>query len=85
MKELSQRPEYIRYISGELIPAHDFNNGALDVFANYVWSDVAKEHCTRQLDFEGEVWYRKTRPIKTAEQQKLSEVRELKNGTTRTI
>lgn len=84
MKPLEQRPQYVNYMTGKQMPAHDFNNGGLDIFANYVWPDVLREHATRQLDFEGEVWYQKTRPIdiRTSEQKHLDRVNELKSGVT---
>lgn len=87
MKPLEERPQYINYMTGQQMPAHDFNNGGLDIFANYVWPDVMREHATRQLDFEGEIWYQKTRPIeiKTSEQQRLCRPTELKNGVSQTI
>ena len=62
MKPLEQRQEYVDYMGGKQMPANAFNS-ALDIFSDYTYADVLKEHCTRQLDFEGEVWYQKTRPI----------------------
>lgn len=63
MKPLHERQIYVDYMGGKQIPAHDFNNGGLDVFSTYVWPDVLKEHATRQLDFDREIWYQKTKPI----------------------
>lgn len=63
MKPLHERQIYVDYMGGKPIPAHDFNNGGLDIFSNYVYPDVLREHAGRQLDFEGEIWYTKSRPI----------------------
>lgn len=84
MKPLNEREIYRRYMSGEQIPAHDFNDGGLDIYADYVFPEVLKEHATRQLDFDGEVWYTKTRPIelKSNEEHHLSRPTESKNGVT---
>ena len=87
MKELSERSQYVDYMSGKQMSASEFNEGALDIFSKYVWEDVKREHCGRQLDLEGEVWYTKSRPVKvkTPQQERLSEVRPLKNGITRVV
>lgn len=81
MKPLEQREEYISYMGGKLMPARDFNH-ALDIFSTYVYPDALREHCTRQLDFEGEVWYQKTRPIelKSKEELHLARVEEPKKS-----
>ena len=52
-----------RFNSGEQIPAHDFNQGGLDIFSSHVWPSVIREQTTRQVDFDGEMWYRKVRPL----------------------
>lgn len=87
MKELTERHQYVDYIGGKQMPASDFTHGALDIFGEYVYPDVLKEHCSRQLDFDGEVWYTKNRPvqIETPEQEHLVEVRPLISGETRII
>ena len=92
MKELLDRPQYVNYMSGKFMGSSEFNNGGLDIFGVYVFPDVLKEHCTRQLplpnfmDFDT-MYYQKTRPIeiKTVEQQHLSELRPLVNGVTKLI
>lgn len=68
MRELERR-----FDSGEMIPAIEFNNGALDIFADKVWPMVHREEVTRQLDMDGEVWYRRVHPIdiKTPEELHL--------------
>ena len=89
MKPLEQRPQYVNYMTGVQMPAREFTHGGLDIFYDYVWNDVKKDHVGRQpgfpnfLDFD-DVWYTKSRPIeiKSGEQVHLSEVRPLKNGTT---
>ncbi len=73
-------------MSGVQMPASVFSS-ALDIFGEYVYPEVLREHCTRQLDFDREIWYKKTRPIElhTNEELHLAERRELKNGKTRNI
>lgn len=74
-------------MSGKQMPARSFN-GALDIFSDYVWPEVLKEHTTRQLDFDREVWYRKIRPLKpslTFEQEHLQELRPLVKGVNKLI
>lgn len=74
MKPLEQRQQYVDYMTGKQMSANDFARGGLDIFGDYVWPEVLKEHCTRQLDFSGEVWYQKTRPTPiplTPEQEHL--------------
>ena len=80
MKPLEQRQEYVDYMTGRQMPANAFNS-ALDIFSDYVFPEVIKEHATRQLDFEGEVWYQKTRPIeiKSNEALHLSRPSEVKS------
>jgi len=71
MKPVQERSIYIRYISGEMLPANAFNNGGLDIFSDYVYPEVLKEHCSRQLDFDGEIWYKKTRPIEIKSKEEV--------------
>jgi len=90
VKELMERPQYVKYMSGQQIPAREFNNGGLDIFTTYVWPDFQRDHVGRQLSFniegfEGDVYYTKARPILTPEKQHLAEVRELKNGVSRIV
>lgn len=92
MKELLDRPQYVNYMSGKLMGSSEFNNGGLDIFGVYVFPDVLKEHCTRQIplpnfmDFDP-IYYQKTRPveIKTIEQQHLARPVELKSGINKLI
>lgn len=66
-------------MTGKQIPASDFNAGALDIFSDYVWPDVLREHASRQASFdipgfEGDIYYKKNRPIevpKSYEQRHL--------------
>lgn len=92
MRELWERPQYVDYMTGRQIPAREFSNGGLDIFGIYVYPDVVKEHAGAQLSlpiegFEGDVYYTKNRPIeiKSPQQEKLEEVRPLKNGVARLI
>lgn len=76
------------YLRGEQMPASRFNAGGLDIFSERVWPSVLSEQTTRQLDFNKEIWYQKVHPSpmpKTPEEEYLSRVIELKNGTTRLI
>ena len=92
MKELSERPQYTRYMGGQFMGSSEFNNGGLDIFGVYVFPDALKEHCRRQppfpsfMDFDP-MYYQKTRPIeiKSNETLHLSELRPLVNGTTKLI
>lgn len=92
MKELTERHQYVDYMAGKQMPAREFTHGALDIFGEYVFEDVIREHCGRQKSFpiegfEGDIYYTKSRPIKvkSPEQEFLSRPTELKNGTTRLI
>lgn len=82
MKPLNERKQYVDYMSGKQIPAREFNNGACDIFSDYVWTDVVKEHCARQASlpiegFDGDVFYTKSRPILlTPEKEHLLETPE---------
>ena len=87
MKPLEQRQEYIDYMGGKQMPASSFNS-ALDIYSDYVYPEVLKEHTTRQLDFDGEVWYRKVRPLQpslTFEQEHLARPVELVKGVNKII
>lgn len=87
MKELFERHQYTDYMAGKQMPARDFTNGALDIFGEYVYPEVLREHCGGQIDFQGEIWYTKCRPkpIVSPEQQHLGELRPIKSGITKML
>ncbi len=75
MKPLEERSQYVDYMTGKQIPARSFMGG-MDIFSDYVWPDVLKEHAGRQASFDmegfdGDVYYTKSRPIEIKSNEAL--------------
>lgn len=76
-----------KYNRGELVSAHEFNSGSLDFFADVVWPMALHEQATRQLGFDGDIYYKRVHPLEfeTPEKERLARPVVLKNGISQTI
>lgn len=88
MKPESERLTITKFKSGEMVSASEFNAGSLDYYFDVVHPLWVQEQATRQLDFDGQVWYKKVHPVveePSSEQKHLNRVVELISGITRCI
>lgn len=76
-----------KYNRGEIVSATEFNNGGLDFFSDVVWPMALHEQATRQLGFDGDVYYKRVHPLEfdTPEKERLARPVVLKNGISQTI